>query len=197
MANEMIMQDDFWRDIPGTDGKYQISRAGDVRHVWPSGLVTPLRPWKKPRKRKDGQWIGSRVHLKLRIDGKDCTRMLFSCLTAAWLGPPPPGMVYYHKNGVLSDNHLGNVGVIDKRELGKLNGPRSKRKSVEMIDPDGNVVALYSSAREAAEQNFMYVQGVLDRCENRIKKPFALTGYTFRWEDTSAGQGKNQKRRKA
>lgn len=187
----------YWRDIPGTDGKYQISRLGEVQHVWPSGLLTPLRPFFKPRKRKDGTWVGSRVNIKLRIDGKDHTRMLFSCLTAAWLGPPPPGMVYYHKNGILSDNRLDNVGIIDKRELGKKNGPRSKRKSVEKVDPDGNVVALYTSAREAAEQNYMYVQGVLDRRENRIKKPYALNGYTFRREDTSSGKSRQNTRRKA
>lgn len=187
------MQDDFWRDIPGTDGKYQISSTGEVRHVWPSGLTTPLQPFAKPRKRKDGKWIGSRICLKLRIDGKNSTRMLFSCLTSAWLGPPPPGMVYYHKNGVLSDNHLSNVGLIDKREMGRKSGPRSKRKSVEMVDPDGNVVALYNNAREAAEQNYMYVQGVIDRCENRIKKPFALIGYSFRWEDAPSGRCKTRK----
>ncbi len=191
------MQVDFWRDIPGTDGKYQISRAGDVRHVWPSGLTTPLRPFAKPRKRKDGSWIGVRMNLKLRINGKDCTRLLFSCLTAAWLGPPPPGKVYYHKNGVLSDNYLENVGIIDQRELGKRNGPRSKRKSVEMVDPEGNVVMLYNSAREAAESNYMYVQGVLDRCEGRIKNPFTLTGYTFRWEGSPEKRTKKPKRRKA
>lgn len=186
-------QAENWRDIPRTDGKYQISRAGEVRHVWPSGLTTPMHPYAKPRKRKDGTWVGSRICVNLRINGKCSTRLLFACLTSAWLTPPPPGMVYYHKNGVLSDNHLANVGLIDRRELGRKNGPRSKRKSVEMVDPDGNVVALYSSAREAAEMNYMYVQTVIDRCENRIKKPFALTGYSFRWEDEPNGRCRSRK----
>lgn len=99
------------------------------------------------------------------------------------MGAPPDGMTWYHKNGNQHDNSIENIGLIDRRELGCVTGGRSIRKTVEMVDPDGNVIELYTSAREAATMNHMDLRCVINRCEGRIKKPFALNGYTFRWEE--------------
>ena len=170
----------IWRDIPGTDGKYQISRNGDVRHIWPSGHISAVKPYMK--RPKNGRDHGNRLYINLRIDGKQACKGLFSVMCTAWLGAPPPGMTWYHKNGNQHDNSIENAGLIDRRELGRLTGGRSMRKAVEMVDPDGNVVELYSSAREAASANHMALGCVTDRCEGRIKNPFALNGYTFRGE---------------
>lgn len=189
------MQDDFWRDIPGTDGKYQISRAGDVRHVWPSGHVSFVKPY--IRHGYPGSPNKIRATIPLRYNGKQVFKLRFSLLTSAWKGPVPPGMVYYHKNGISTDDYLDNVGMIDRRELGRITGPRSRRKAVEMVDPTGNVVALYNSAREAGAANHIDLRCVTKRCEGLIKNPFTLTGYTFRWEEPPEKRTKKPKRRKA
>lgn len=112
---------EYWRDIPGTGGKYQASRNGEVRHVWPSGKTTELKPY-----------------------------LL----------------------------------------LGKKTGGRGTRKSVEMLDADGNVVELYASTRDAARANHLSHEAVRQRCLGMVKKPFALTGYTFRYEDEPHRQRK-------
>jgi len=190
MANEMIMQDDFWRDIPGTDGKYQISRAGDVRHVWPSGHVSSVKPY--IRNGFPGSKNKIRACVPLRLNGKQIFKLRFSLLTSAWKGPAPPGMVYYHKNGICTDDYLGNVGLIDRLELCRINGPRATRKSVEMVDAAGNVVALFNSAREAATANHIDLACVTKRCKGLIKKPFDLIGYTFRWEEVPTEKRKNR-----
>lgn len=190
------MQDDFWRDIPGTDGKYQISRAGEVRHVWPSGLLTPVKAYLRIGTSASAHKIRAYVPLRYS-DGKQRGKLRFALLTAAWMGPPPPGKVWYHKNGNPLGDYLDNVGLIDRRELGRITGPRARRKSVEMVDPAGNVVALYNSAREAGAANHIDLRCVTKRCEGLIKNPFALTGYTFRWEDLQEKQIKKPKRRKA
>ena len=189
------MQVDFWRDIPGTDGKDQISRAGDVRHVWPSGHLSSVKAY--IRYGFPGSKNKIRACIPLRINGKQVFKQRFSLMVAAWKPPAPPGKVYYHKNGICTDDHLDNIGLIDRSELSRINGPRSRRMAVEMVDPEGNVVALYNSAREAAAMNHMDPQCVLKRCKNLIKNPFKLTGYTFRWEEPRSRQKNDQKRRKA
>jgi len=178
----------YWRDVPGTGGKYQCSRGGDVRHVWPNGKTTLLKPYLL--RSECHKNCRNRLHVHMRIDGKDKVRALISVVADTWLGQPPPGMVWHHANGSLHDNRVDNIKPITRRELGLKTGARSTRKSVEMIDPAGQVVELYASARDAGRANNMSYQAVIDRCHGKVKKPYALTGYTFRYEDEPRRQGR-------
>ena len=69
-------------------------------------------------------------------------------------------------------------------ELGKLTARMSgKRKPVIKIDEAGRIVETYVSVREAGIRNNMSYQTIADRCHNRIKKPFALDGYNYQFEE--------------
>ena len=172
---------DFWRDIPGTGGKYQASRAGDIRHIWPSGKTTMLRPYLLHSECHKSH--RNRLHVHLRVDGKSKIVALLSVMAATWKGPPPPGMVWHHDNGNMWDNSVDNIQPISRHDLGKKTGARATRKSVEMLDAAGNVVELYASTREAARANHLSHEAVRQRCNGHVKNPYALTGYTFRYED--------------
>lgn len=175
------MQNDIWRDIPGTGGKYQASRSGEVRHVWPSGKTTPLRPYllhSECHKRHR-----YRLMIHMRIDGKDKVVPLMAAIAMTFKGPLPPGMCWHHANGCQYDNRVENIQPIGRHELGKKTAAQATRKSVEMLDRDGNVVELYTSTREAARANHMSHEAVRQRCVGGVKNPYSLTGYTFRYED--------------
>lgn len=60
---------------------------------------------------------------------------------------------------------------------------RGRRRPVVKVDRDGSIVASYVSAEAAAEANYLAPMSVKLRCHGRIKKEFALIGYTFRYED--------------
>ena len=179
---------EYWRDIPGTGGKYQASRNGEVRHVWPSGKTTELKPYLLHSECK--RHCRHRLHIHMRIDGKDQVRALISVIAATWKGPPPAGMVWHHANGNMWDNSIENIRAITRRDLGKKTGAQATRKSVEMLDAYGNVVELYASTRDAARANHLSHEAVRQRCLGMVKKPFALTGYTFRYEDEPHRQRK-------
>lgn len=50
------------------------------------------------------------------------------------------------------------------------------------MTPEGEIVAVYPSARAAARENHMSYQTVLDRCNGKVKQPFALDGHTYQFE---------------
>ena len=75
-----------------------------------------------------------------------------------------------------------NIGFIEPRKLGQLTGAKAGRQPVAKVNEDGEVVAIYPSARKAAKANHMSYQAVIDRCHGKIKKPFALDGHTYRYE---------------
>lgn len=181
-----IHKDDWWRDIPGYEGAYQISRDGQVR-TWrwrgdhfskePRFLTKYIRKARYGRKPK-------RQYVKLTDSrGKPKDAAVIRLMVITWLGGYPPGKVAYHKNGDTRDDSLNNIGFISSRELGRKTGGKSKRIPVAKVDEAGEVVAVYTSARQAAKANHLSYQSVLDRCHGKIRNPFALDGHTYRFDD--------------
>lgn len=167
-----------WTDIPGYGGKYQVDKEGNVRRVYLSGRTRALHPY---HKRMDGS---QRLVVKLTKDGKSKEEVLMQLVALTFLGLPPKGHVPYHKNGCQSDNYLNNIAYISKRELGLLTGASSRRRPVAKLDADGEIVEVYSSAREAARRNHMSYQTVMDRCNGKVKGAFAPDGYAYAWDDS-------------
>ncbi len=168
----------WWRDIPGYGGKYRASRAGDIQRVFPSGLVRDMTPY-----RKQGKALRNRLFVKLTINGKAKEVAMLKIMAETWHNNQDKNLVPYHKNGIATDNHADNIGFIGRRELGRMTGSMaSKRKCVLKVTESGEEVEVYRSARQAAKENNMSYQTVLDRCHNRVKKPFALDGYTYQFE---------------
>lgn len=170
---------EVWKDIPGYDGRYQADKEGNIRRVFPSGKTRMMSQY---HKRMTGS---QRLVVKLTKDGKSKEETVLNVIARTFLGPIPEGYVPYHKNGCQTENHLNNIAYITRRELGKLTGSASGRRSVVKIDPNGEIVDVYSSAREAARQNYLSRQAVTDRCNGIRKSAFAPDGYAYAWEDSA------------
>lgn len=180
------MSSSEWREIPGYDGFYEINFMGDVRS-WRGGrwgrLSSPraLTPYKK-QPRGNGR-RSNRVYVKLTDStGKAREVAVVNIMVDVWKGGRPPGTVAYHLNGDTFDNRAANIGFITNRELGKKTGARSRSRAVEKIAENGEIVEIYRSAREAARQNYMSYQTVINRCNGKVKGPIAPDGYIYQWE---------------
>lgn len=175
---------DLWRDIPGYDGKYQVSRDGEVRRVIRPGFVRNLCPRKKTNpqavRKHRNVWV-----VKLAgPEGKSREYKVCKLVAAAFLPCPRPGEVLYHKNFITSDNRVDNLAYIDRKTLGAISGHHTNnRRPVVKINRAGEVVEIYRSARAAGEANYMSYQTVLDRCNNKIKNPYELDGFNYQWEE--------------
>lgn len=179
------MVDQDWRDIPGYDGAYQISRMGDVRSWRWRGRCSKkphLLTQYKRQPRGNGH-RSNRYYVKLTTpDGKAREVAVIGIMVDVWLGGRPPGMVAYHRNGDLADNCLHNIAFATPKELGTKTGAQSSRRPVAKVDKSGEVVSVYPSARAAARANHMSYQTVLDRCNGKVKNPYALDGHDYRFE---------------
>lgn len=170
-----------WREVKGYEGLYEVSYEGLVRRLWKHREPTILSPYKR-RPRKGGR-RSAREFVKLSDGaGKGREVAVIKIVGEAWLGPLPPGMVYYHKNGDTGDHHANNIGKITPKKLGQKTGASANRRPVCKIDCFGNVVKFYPSARAAARDNYVSYQTVMDRCNGKVKKPFALDGHSYQWD---------------
>lgn len=158
-----------WYDIPGYDGIYQINYWADIRKKLGNGKYKHLKPYVK----KNNQ--GKRL---IKLKRKEVVVM--SLMRITFIGDLPKGYVTYHKNGIKTDDILGNIGVITKKELSKKTGQMNGRATkVAKINQDGEIVAFYKSAREAARQNYMSYQTILDRINGKVKGIYAPDGYAY------------------
>lgn len=167
----------WWRDIPGYNGKYRVNRNGDIQRVFQNGLVRDMTPYKASSKN-----AGNGLYVKLTADGKPKAVAVLKIMVQTWYGGKGGNLVAYHRNGIVTDNHVSNIGFTTREELGRLTGHMARRRTVFKVARDGEEVEVYPSAREAARANNMSYEAVLDRCHNKVKNPFALDGYTYRFE---------------
>ena len=123
-------------------------------------------------------------------NGKTSEKLVIGIMAHTLLGPAPSGYVPYHKNGALTENHINNIEYIDRKKLGKMTGPASRRRTVAKIDGSGEIVEVYTSAREAAKANYMSYQTIIDRCNGKVKSAFAPDGYAYAWEDSEVSMRK-------
>lgn len=170
---------DDWKTISGYGGVYQVNYEGLIRRTYKNGNVKIMTPYTKQRARGS-----KRLHVKLTHNGKSSEVMVHQIVAVAYLGKCPVGYVPYHRNGLITDNFASNIEYISRKELGKLTGPRSRRKGVAKIDSSGEIVEFYPSARECARKNFMSHQTIMGRCNGKCKKAFAPDGYEYAWEDS-------------
>lgn len=167
------MRAEIWKPIDGYGGRYQVNPFGEVRRVCKRKNVQ-MTAYKK-----HGKWV---VKLSMKRVCKE--HFVSHLVAAAFLPRPAPVLVLWHKNGVLSDNFVGNLQWISKRELGKRTAILAdKRRVVAKVSRSGETVEFYPSARAAARANHMSYQTILDRCNGKVKKPFALDGYNYLFDE--------------
>lgn len=157
-----------WYDIPGYNGKYQINYYGKIRRALKHGRYKELHPYVKCSNR--------RLAVKLNCKERD----VLSLMRDTFIGQVPKGYVLYHKNGIITDPALYNIGMITRKELGRLTGTWNNcETSVVKINSDGEVVDFYKSVREAGRKNHMSYQTILDRINGKVKSLYAPDGYVY------------------
>ncbi len=172
---------EVWKPIPGYDGKYEASWGGEIRRIYKKGAKPKTMSQYERHERKGSR----RLYVKLTHDncgGKGRNVQVAQCIYSAFMGEIPDGNIIIHKNGLFTDNSIPNLEAITKRECGKRTGASSSRKPVVLLGADGEAIEFYSSAREAARQNYMSYQTVIDRCNGNVKRSFC--GIDFAWEDS-------------
>ena len=106
----------LWKEIPGFNGRYEISLGGQVKDLKP-GRSGPGDPIKVDSKGRSYRILRTFVERKGYISvsladekGKRTARFINTLLLITFVGPRPhPKSQCRHLNGVASDNRLSNL----------------------------------------------------------------------------------------
>lgn len=171
-----------WKTIEGYRFLYRINDEGMVQKM-DNGAWVDLTPYISGR---------ARACVKMRTaDNRKVDVPVVWLMADAFMGGRRTGYCITHKDGSKLNCDLRNLEFKTSRECGKLSSGH-RRKTVLKIDRQGNVVAIFRSAREAAEKEYICQNSISARCLGNVKNPFELTGYTYQYEDTTRGRKKRR-----
>ena len=168
----------MWKQIDGYRWPYRINEGGKVQKL-DGGVWVDLKPYLAGR---------NRACVKMRTsDNRKIDVPIVWLMADAFMGGRRPGLCITHKNGSKFNCALWNLEFKSRQECGKLSSG-NRRKTVFKIDREGNVVAIYRSAREAAEKEYISQNSISARCLGHVQNPFDLTGYNYQYEDMPRGR---------
>lgn len=170
---------EMWKDIPGYEGKYQVSNAGNVRSLnyMRTGQIRNL---------KQANDVGDYKKVQLVGDGGKVFNLFVHVLVAKCFVPgEAEGLEVNHKDFDRSNNHASNLewtshadNIMHSHKAGRRKIPYQGKK-VRQYTKEGAFVKEYDSANLAAEESGAKESNIIACC--RKKTGFKSAG-GYRWE---------------
>lgn len=174
----------MWKEIKGYRWPYRINEDACIQKFY-NGEWVELHPY----------ICGCRARAVVKMRTADNRKVeipVVWLMADAFMGGRRPGYNIVHKDGTKLNNAWRNLEFKTKAECGRLTKD-VRRRAVEKLDREGNVVALYRSAAEAARRDFISKSSVQQRCAGKVQDPYKMTGYTYRYEENWSGVKRKKK----
>lgn len=167
-----------WRDVPGYEGRYQVSNLGSVKSLnyLKKGNEAILR--RNPIR-------GGYLQVKLMNNGKTKNCLVHRLVWEAFNGKIPEGYEINHLNEDKTDCRLINLSLITHKEnvnWGTGNKRRAKtlNKRVEQYTRDGAHICTWFSLT-GIEEELGYHTGHISACCSGKRK--SCGGYTWKYAE--------------
>lgn len=159
ISTELLDNNFYWRDIPGYEGIYKVSRDGQVYSFNKHGILKPgiSRKYYQVVLYKDGKGTSSKIH---------------RLVASAFIPNPEHLPAVNHKD---ENTHNNNVENLEWCTF-LYNNRYSLGQPVRQLSMSGEIIAEYSSYREAAAA----ING--DICSFSKKINSGLPYKNFKWE---------------
>ena len=167
------MTREIWKDIPGTDGKYQVSNMGHIKSfVRKNGEV--LKPCQRSKENKY-------LVVCIRVDGKRKLLPVHRLVATAFVENPNNHPQVNHKNENKADNRAANLEWCT-HQYNNAYGTKAARGALAQSKPvigifDNGEEKWYSGQGVAARENGTR-QGLIS---NAIKNHQKAGGAYWRW----------------
>lgn len=167
----VIAKGEIWKKVAWSRS-YEVSNYGRVRHRLMEGNYRILSPYKRKKERGKSTKSNTRYYMAIKIGNSEQSLAQLVALCHVPKGEGSGKKVVHIIDGNYKHVKATNLEWVSARECGRLTGYTLERsKVVERLDAEGNVIATYRSARDAAKHLYISYQTVLDYCNKKVAKP--------------------------
>lgn len=166
----------MWRSIAGYQDYYRINEDGIVQSKY-------YGKWKNINIGCNGERACVRL---IDSEGKEKTVSVARLVFETFARKLKPGEIVFHKDRDKWNCRLWNLEPMRAGDISKI--VRGGRRAIQKVDKDGNIVCIYGSIKEASKKEFVGCRAIYNRCKNRLKNPFDLTGYTYQYDELRGGE---------
>jgi hypothetical protein len=172
---------EIWKPIDGYEGVYEISSLGNVRRIQyfdaaseahhKSNLFVPMKTYVT----KSGY-----KRIKLSKNGNEKHLVIHRLVAKAFIDNPNKYKIVNHKDLDKLNNSVDNLEWCTQKQNvqhalislppNSWNQNKDKAKQVGQYDLDGNLIAIYASAREAERQTNCSQSHISNCCNGKQKK---------------------------
>lgn len=173
---------EVWKDIPGYEGKYQVSNLGNVKSLlaWNGRYKRHIRREKLLKQRIAK--CGYSYCVLCDFDGGKKAVRCHRIVAKTFVPNPENKAEVNHINGIKTDNRVENLewcSTSENQSHAVANGLK-KTKPVLQYDRQGNLVKEWGSAKQIADA-FCCHQNTISNCCRGVK-PTAY-GYIWRYKE--------------
>jgi hypothetical protein len=159
---------EFWRDVKGYEGLYQVNNVGQVKSLISNKIL-------KPYKSKDGY-----LRVYLYKNGKRKLFLIHRLVAEAFLSNPENLLEVDHINGDRADNRVANLQWISKIENNRKKetgwGQPKRVICIETGEIFDSVVAAAESANRRRETMNRHLRGKTQTCAGKHFKYYEGDG---------------------
>lgn len=159
------MSTENWRDIPGFEGRYQVSDLGRVRSV-DRVTRTVAKNGREAQRLARGRVLQpgccrGYLIVNLSVEGKAKTTAVHLLVARAHLAPQPDGREVNHIDGDKRNNRAANLEWVTRGEnLRHAVALGLNRQAVAVVNPEtGERYASLNQAARAARRRLQHVRG--------------------------------------
>ena len=182
---------EFWRDIKGYEGKYQISNLGRIKSLYFKNKQVKVQREKILKPQFDGNYY----FIMLSINNKRKIHFIHRLIAMTFIPNKNNYACVNHINGIKTDNRIENlewcshsqntkhaykIGLINVgkgKDNYNYNKPGNRRKKVIQYDENGNVIKVWEHAKDIEEELKINANKIRKCCRENKK----MVG-GFKWE---------------
>ena len=170
-----MTQCDIWKSVDGYGGRYEVSNTGKVRSLNYENMKI-VRELKQCKHRK------GYLLVLLYSNGKGKLVKVHRLVAEAFIPNPNNLPQVNHKDEDKTNNNVDNLEWCTNKYNANY-GTKIKRVShpIIQLDKAGNVVAHYSSLREASRQSGIHMRNIW-RCCRQENGQKTAGGYVWKYE---------------
>lgn len=162
-------KDEYWQTVDGSKNRYKISNYGRVKRIFGNGNEMLMMPFLRLQR--------GNLHIKIWFLGKYKDHNVGHIVAHHFIRPRKPKERLTRKNGILTDDFVGNLEYVTKQELGKRTGRQARSEPVVQLDLETKeLLNEFRSIREAGEKCFISYEAIRLNCHGKTRHS---GGYKF------------------